>query len=132
MLTDGKIRDLQKRFQEISPRCDPEVREFISQLLFIIERSEEVIKSLEAKLSLNSHNSHKPPSTDGPKKGFFKKALYKSNGNKPGGQRGHKGETLKMVDDPQEVIIYRVRECKTCQKPLQDIEPARIKRQKAP
>ena len=86
MLTDGKIRNLQKRFQEISPRCDPEVREFISQLLFIIE-------SLETKLSLNSHNSHKPPSTDGPKKGLFKKVLCKSNGNKPG---GHKGETLKL------------------------------------
>jgi len=38
--------------------------------------------------------------------------LRKSNGNKPGGQRGHKGETLRIVDNPQKVIIHEEKECK--------------------
>jgi transposase len=57
---------------------------------------------LESRLNQNSHNSSRPPSTD-----FFvkekpnPKSLRKKSGKKPGGQNGHPGTTLDMVDDPE-------------------------------
>ena len=125
-----KIRDLHKRFQEISSKCtlcNPELIEFILQLLTIIEGLEEEVKVLRDQLSTDSHNSHRPPSTDGVRKRFIK-ILRQSNGKKQGGQRGHKGETLLMAENPQEVIIHRVKQCKGCQEDLQEIPPLKIKR----
>jgi len=52
---------------------------------------------LRSRLSLNSKNSHKPPSSDGLSK---KPGLPKEPPKKSGGQFGHKGKTLKMVDAP--------------------------------
>lgn len=63
--------------------------------------------------------------------GFTKKvikSLRKITGRKSGGQHGHKGETLKMVDNPQKVIRHKVERCKGCQKDLQDIEPIYVKK----
>ena len=60
---------------------------------------EQRVKELEDQLSKNSQNSSKPPSSDSP----FKpspKSLRKKSGRKPGGQKGHKGHTLKMVEKP--------------------------------
>jgi transposase len=62
------------------------------------------IKELEGRLNQNSSNSSKPPSSDGFKKRIAN--LRKSSGKKPGGQRGHQGTTLEMVNDPDEVILH--------------------------
>ena len=51
------------------------------------------------RLGLNSKNSSKPPSTD-----RFRPRKPRTNGDrKPGGQPGHKGNTLKKVDTPDEI-----------------------------
>jgi hypothetical protein len=52
------------------------------------------IAELERRLGLNSSNSGKPPSSDGLKKPARVKSLRERSGNQPGGQKGHKGETL--------------------------------------
>lgn len=62
------------------------------------------IKELEGRLNQNSSNSSKPPSSDGFKKKIAN--LRKSSGKKPGGQRGHQGNTLEMISDPDEVILH--------------------------
>jgi transposase len=54
------------------------------------------IEELKARLGSNSHNSNKPPSSDGYKKKTVKPALPKSKASKQGGQNGHKGHTLKQ------------------------------------
>src|SRR6202049_5190619 len=64
------------------------------------------IAELERRLGLNSSNSGKPPSSDGLKKPARVKSLRERSGKKPGGQKGHKGETLRQVTDPEPVVDH--------------------------
>ncbi len=76
-----------------------------------VKFQEERIKELEARLNKNSGNSSKPPSTDE----FIKpKSSRKKSKKKSGGQKGHKGQTLKMSDNPEEMITHSVKSCKGC------------------
>jgi transposase len=63
-----------------------------------------LITLLANRLNLNSTNSSKPPSSDPNRK---KKPKSKT-GNKPGGQKGHVGTTLKKVDDPDKIKVIKV------------------------
>lgn len=96
-----------------------EQRKGISELENIIELQKEHIKSLEDRLALDSHNSSKPPSTDafgkvGKDKERSRGGKKKGSGRKVGGQEGHSGTTLRMVDNPDEIVPHRVCECKRC------------------
>src|SRR5262249_3380585 len=44
-------------------------------------------------------------------------------GKKPGGQLGHRGETLHLVAVPDEVVEHRPAVCTTCQTPLDETAP---------
>lgn len=68
---------------------------------------------LRSRLNLNSKNSHKPPSSDGLCK---KPGLPKGPPQKSGGQFGHKGKTLKMVDTPDIVVLHHAASCPCCSK----------------
>jgi transposase len=69
---------------------------------------------LERRLELNSSNSGKPPSSDGLKKPARVKSLREPSSKKPGGQKGHKGETLRQVTDPNEVVNHYPLACSMC------------------
>lgn len=71
------------------------------------------VAALRSRLNLNSKNSHKPPSSDGLSK---KPGLPKGPPKKSGGQFGHKGKTLKMVDKPDAVLVHHVPSCPCCHK----------------
>ena len=81
----------------------PEAR--IAELEAVVEQQREQIErrclervqELEARLAKDSHNSGKPPSSDG--LGRKTRSLRKKSGKKPGGQLGHRGETLRLVAD---------------------------------
>lgn len=75
------------------------------------------IEKLEAQLAKNSANSSKPPSSDGLNKPKPKSHREKGN-RQSGGQPGHKGETLKMVDTPDEIVAHPVSVCPQCQHDL--------------
>ena len=86
----------------------------------------ERVLTLEEQKSKNSHNSSKPPSTDG----FQKKTRsMRPNGKrKTGGQNGHQGHTLKMVDKPDHVERHNVTECEKCKSSLSEKEANDIER----
>src|SRR5690242_16097891 len=86
------------------------------QVRALLER----VQELEARLAKDSHNSSKPPSSDGLKRKT--KSLRQKSGKKPGGQLGHRGETLHLVAQPDEVVEHRPRHCPQCQTPLADAE----------
>jgi len=70
------------------------------------------VTELEGMLHKDSHNSHKPPSSDGYKK-RIKNNRVKS-GRKVGGQPGHEGNTLEFVENPDKIIEHKVEECEHC------------------
>ena len=72
------------------------------------------IAELERRLGLNSSNSGKPPSSDGLNKPVRVNSLRERSGKKPGGQKGHKGETLRQVTDPNEVVDHYPSACSMC------------------
>jgi transposase len=67
----------------------------------------------EQGIKKDSHNSHNPPSQDKfkPKRN---QSLRKKTGRKSGGQLGHEGKTLEMVDTPDEVIDLKSDFCSCC------------------
>jgi transposase len=76
------------------------------------------IQELEARLAKDSHNSSKPPSSDGLSRKT--RSLRKKSGRKPGGQLGHRGETLHLVALPGRVVEQRPAVCVSCQTPLSE------------
>ena len=72
------------------------------------------IAELDRRLGLDSSNSGKPPSSDGLKKPARVNSLRERSGKKPSGQKGHKGETLRQVADPDEVIDHYPPACAVC------------------
>ena len=72
------------------------------------------VAELERRLGLNSSNSGKPPSSDGLKKPPRVRSLRERFGRKPGGQKGHKGETLRQAANPDEITDYFPPVCSGC------------------
>ena len=72
------------------------------------------LAELERRLGLNSSNSGKPPSSDGLTKPARARSLRDRSGKKPGGQKGHKGETLRQVAEPDVVVNHYPSACSGC------------------
>lgn len=76
-------------------------------------------QELRNRLGLNSQNSSKPPSSDGLNKPQPKSSRVKS-GKKTGGQKGHKGNGLKMNLPISKIVVHGVDKC-TCGHLLADV-----------
>lgn len=63
-----------------------------------------IIKLMMSYFGANSKNSGKPPSQDP----FRKKNSRIKTGKKSGGQKGHIGTTLQLVDEPDEIIPLKI------------------------
>jgi transposase len=79
------------------------------------------VQELEAQLAKDSHNSSKPPASDGLARKT--KSLRRRSGKKPGGQIGHRGETLRLVATPDDVVEHLPLACVGCQIPLDEEAP---------
>ncbi len=117
----------QKQIIELTDKVDK-----LELLVRILLKENESIKVLEAKVkslefevttlkeenellrhSKNSTNSSIPPSKD-ENRPFKTKSLRTSDGKKPGGQKGHPGSTLKMVENPDVIIEHKPSSCINC------------------
>jgi transposase len=75
----------------------------LHQALAEIKHLKEIIAELQGKKNLNSQNSSKPPSTDPPWK---PKSERQKSTRSSGGQKGHKGQTLKWQTNPDQVVTH--------------------------
>jgi transposase len=102
--------------EERTAELEAENASLREQVRALLER----VRALEARLAKDSHNSSKPPSSDGLKRKT--KSLRTKSGKKAGGQLGHRGETLHLVAAPDEIVQHRPRQCPQCQTPLSDAD----------
>ena len=81
-----------------------DMEQTISGLKQTISDLQETIKDLQRQLNMDSHNSSKPPSSDGYKKANKNRSLREKTGRKTGGQEGHKGVNMKLPHEPKELM----------------------------
>ncbi len=84
------------------------------------------IKELENRQSKDSHNSSKPPSSDGLRRKTH--SQRKPTGKKSGGQVGHPGVTWSMVAEPDTIVSHRPADCEQCGTCLQEMEGRVVER----
>jgi transposase len=118
LLTKAKILDQNSFIQELIKQNGNLKKE-----VAILRKENTELKKLLAKYVTpkNSNNSSIPPSKDEnrPKR----KSLREKTGRKPGGQKGRKGNTLKMVKTPDQTEKHIPGYCNVCGKNLDDVTP---------
>lgn len=92
----------------------------LQQQTFLIQQQSEQIRALtlivaelNERQKKNSHNSSKPPSSDGLNKPK-PRSLRTPSKKKPGAQKHHKGTGLKLPHKPDELIDCEPNECLSC------------------
>jgi transposase len=109
---DRRIHTLERQVQDLTARLDA---------------SEHRVRQLEEHAAKDSHNSSKPPSSDGlakPKP----KSLRPPSPRPTGGQPGHPGQTLRMVEEPDHTVRHPVERCAGCGRSLGTQVPDRVER----
>ena len=99
-----------------------EVATQVAELAQQLAQQGTVLHELQARLAKSSHNSSKPPSSDGYST-VKRTASLRKAGDKPnGGQPGHEGQTLMAVEHPERTMTHEVPLCAHCHASLQGIE----------
>ena len=88
------VKSLLKEERDLSPAFKSALEILLLLVALLLNR-----------ITLNSKNSSKPPSTDPNRKKTSRKG---KSDRKPGGQKGHNGTTLQKVDDPDEVKALKI------------------------
>ena len=109
---DRRIHALESQVQALTARLDAR---------------EQLVRQLEEQVAKDSHNSSKPPSSDGlakPKP----KSLRPPSDRPTGGQPGHTGHTLRMVQKPDHIVPHPVERCADCGRSLTKQAPDSVER----
>jgi transposase len=122
--TQEEIHDAYQAGEEAVHRLFTTVSAQVEQLASHVQELHEVIQQLRDQVQKNSRNSSKPPSSDGLKKPRTR-SLRKPGQRPNGGQPGHPGQTLRQVENPDQVTVHEVHVCQGCQGSLDDVEEER-------
>ncbi len=117
-MTEEEARQLKEENAALKAKLeqkDRRIEEVESRLMAALLRIEE----LERRLGKDSHNSSKPPSSDGLRRSVREKRGKSEK--RSGGQKGHPGHTLTQVEHPDRVIVHRPASCAACQQDLQGV-----------
>jgi transposase len=90
----------------------------ITELEKVVQQQATRITELEKRLNKNSSNSSKPPSSDGLNKPPRTSSLRENGKRNSGGQKGHKGETLKQIEAPDIIKKHVLTTCPDCRHSL--------------
>jgi transposase len=94
-------------------------------LIALIVELQQEVRALRDQLAKDSQNSGKPPSSDGLRK---PRSLREKGKRHSGGQVGHEGHTLKMVEQPDHIERHKVTTCPHCAADLRATAPDEIER----
>jgi transposase len=100
------VQDLYKSFCALQAQ--------VADLLAVNADLAKQVLELKAKMDKDSHNSSKPPSSDGLRKRPKPRNLRVKTGKKPGGQDGHSGYTLEPVSKPNHHFLHAPKTCGSC------------------
>ncbi len=109
---DVRLQALERQVQDLTARLDA---------------SEQRVRQLEEQVAKDSHNNSKPPSSDGLAKPKPKR-LRPPSARPTGGQPGHPGRTLRMVEQPDRTVRHAVERCADCGRSLAHQAPDRVER----
>ncbi|MGH3536657.1 MAG: IS66 family transposase [Pseudonocardiaceae bacterium] len=102
--------------------------ELIEQLQTTVETLQAEVAELKRQLGQHSKNSSKPPSSDSPFGKPAPKSLRRKSGKNPGGQPGHPGATLALVDNPNERKRHEPGLCTGCGADLSEAPEVGVER----
>jgi len=125
MNTEERIAELEAKVAELLAEKEAwqaEAKELREQLAQALAR----IHDLEGRQAKDSHNSSKPPSSEG--LAHKTRSQRQASGKKSGGQPGHEGHHLKLVERPDEVRRHRPKHCAQCQQSLEGVEGQVVER----
>jgi transposase len=83
-------------------------------------------QALRERVTKDSHNSHKPPTSDGLQRRL--RSQRRKSGRTSGGQLGHLGQTLPLVATPDEVVTHVPTHCQHCHAALEGVAPHAVER----
>ncbi|HEY7093358.1 MAG TPA: IS66 family transposase [Ktedonobacterales bacterium] len=84
------------------------------------------VQELEGRLAKDSHNSSRPPSSDGLRR--KPKSQREKSGKKRGAQPGHAGHRVSLVATPDLVQTHRPSQCSACQQAFPSDAPSWVER----
>jgi transposase len=110
---DRDIRQVDSIQGIFKPMTLPECHAVIEMQSLQIEQLREQVAIVQERLKLDSRNSSKPPSSDGP--GRVNRAQRRASERKRGAQKGHPGSLRKLVPEAEVTSVQDCRPSSVCE-----------------
>ncbi|MCR5089427.1 MAG: DUF6444 domain-containing protein, partial [Oscillospiraceae bacterium] len=107
------LRDMLERTVAQNEKLEALIEELKEQLVVQATQNAELNEKLD-KRKRDSHNSSKPPSSDGYSKPNPKSLKSGSTGRNPGGQKGHPGKSMKIESEIDDRQPHYPPQCENC------------------
>jgi transposase len=119
--------DRRPSYEELAAE-NAELRAMVSDLQAMVETLRGEVAELKRQVGQNSRNSSKPPASDSPFTKPAPRSPRRKSGRRPGGQPGHPGSTLALVDNPNERKRHEPGPCAGCGADLTDAPEVGVER----